>query len=229
MYGVHMSTDSTRPRLDRQRLVLAAIDLADEHGLDGASMRAVAERLQVTPMALYKHIDSRSQLVDLMLDRVLDDIPETSRSNRWVDDVRTRILATRGALLAHPWARDAIESRDHASPNVLAHMDSLMASMFDGGLSPDLVHHAMHALSTRMWGFTRDVLPTPEPPEDPNEREEAMEDFAQTYPSIVRMVTTSPQAGVACDDGAEFAFALDLLLDGIDMLHKAGWSSQGRV
>lgn len=187
-------------------------------------MRNVAEQLDVTPMALYKHIANRSQLVDEMLDRVLDDIPATPPSSDWIDDVRVRILAARRVLTRHPWVRDAIESRTLATPAVLAYMDSLMALMFNGGLSADLVHHAMHALSTRMWGFTRDVLPTPQPPEDPDERARAMAEFAVSYPAIVRMAATSPHAGTACDDDAEFAFALDLLLSGIERLHETRWN-----
>lgn len=229
MYGVYMSTQTAHRRLDRESVVNAAIELADADGLESASMRAVAERLGVTPMALYKHIANRSQLIDKMLDRVLDAIPIPPPTSDWTDAVRTRIMTTRQQLSRHPWTRDAIESRPIATHSVLAHMDSLMAAMFDGGLSADLVHHAMHTLSTRMWGFTRDVLPTPTPPVEPAERARAMTAFAETYPSIVRMATTSPHAGVACDDDAEFAFALDLLLDGIERLHRSGWNRSMKV
>jgi len=233
VYGVYMSIRSGRPRLDRVRVIDTAIDLADAHGLEGTSMRNVAEKLDVTPMALYKHIANRSQLVDEMLDRVLEEIASTPPADDWADAVRARILAARRVLVRHPWARDAIESRPLATPAVLAHMDSLMALMFDGGLSPELVHHSMHALSTRMWGFTRDVLPTPKPPDDPEERARAMADFAESYPAIVRMATTSPHAGLACDDDAEFEFALDLLLSGIERLNetnpKMGVDQAGRM
>ena len=218
-----MST--VRPRLDLERIVDAAIEIADESGLDGASMRAVADRLGVTPMALYKHLADRAALVDAMLDRILADVPPPAPTASWDDAVRARIMATRAALSSHVWTRQAIETRERATPRVLAHMDALMADMFAGGLSADLVHHAMHALSTRMWGFTRDVLPTPVPPEDPRERAAAITAFAITYPAIIRMATTAPHAGAACDDDAEFAFALDLLLDGIRRRHEQAWSS----
>lgn len=223
MYGVYVSTP--RRRLDRDRVVAAAVELADSRGLDAASMRAVAESLGVTPMALYKHVADRSRLVDEMLDRVLADTPHTSASGDWRRDVRDRILATRDAIRRHGWAREAIETRDRATPHVLAHMDALMDAMFAGGLSADLVHHAMHALSTRMWGFTRDVLPTPSLPDDPDARAAAAAGYAVQYPAIIRMATTAPGAGEACDEDAEFDFALDLLLDGVERLHRAGWQS----
>ena len=218
-----MST--VRPRLDLKRIIDAAIAIADESGLDAASMRAVAERLRVTPMALYKHLADRAALVDAMLDRILADVRPPAPTASWDDAVRSRIMATRAAVSSHAWTRQAIETREHATPRVLAHMDALMADMFAGGLSADLVHHAMHALSTRMWGFTRDVLPTPVPPDDPRERAAVMAAFATTYPAIIRMATTAPHAGRACDDEAEFSFALDLLLDGIRRRHEQSWTS----
>lgn len=198
--------------------------MADEQGLDRTSMRALAEHLNVTPMALYKHVANRSELIDDMLDRVVDDIPEVRSGGGWMHATRARIFAARAAFARHPWAREAIESRPLATPRTLRYMDSLMAGMFEGGLSADLVHHTMHALSTRMWGFTRDVLPTPQAPDDPEERALAIAAFAASYPAIVQMATTSPHAGEACDDDAEFAFALDLILAGTQRLLERGWT-----
>ncbi len=218
-----MSTKSSRQALDRDRIVAAAIGIADAEGLAAASMRRVAEVLAVTPMALYKHVDHRDHLVDLMVDHLLVAVPAPEEAGDWRAAVRGRILAMRSALGAHPWAREAIETRTLASEKALAHMEALMASMFAGGLSADLVHVGMHALSIRMWGFTRDVMPTPSVPDDPSERARAMADYAARYPAIVRMATTAQGAGQECDADAEFRIALDLLLDGIDRLHRHGW------
>lgn len=218
-----MSTSTSRPRLDRQKITIAAVGMADAGGLAAVTMRSLADHLGVTPMALYKHIAHRAELVDGMLDTVLAAGDAGVSAGEWMEVVRRRILAARGVLRAHPWVREAIETRDHATPRTLGHMNALVAAMFQGGLSADLVHHAMHALSTRMWGFTRDVLPTPAVPEDPARRAEAMAEFASRYPAIIRMATTSPHAGLACDDDAEFHFALDLILVGIQRLHDAGW------
>jgi len=203
----------------------AATALADEFGLDAASMRRVADRLGVTAMALYKHVANREELIDGMLDRLVASIDSPVSGVPWQQALRRRIGSARAVMRAHPWAQAAIETRTAASPIVLSYMDSLMAIMFDGGLSADLVHHAMHALSTRMWGITRDVLPTPAVPADPVLRAQAMADFAVEYPSIVKMATTAPHAGAACDDDAEFAFAVDLLIEGFARAHETGWRS----
>jgi len=215
-----------RQPLDRERVLEAAAALADEVGLEATSMRRVADALGVTAMALYKHIASREELIDGMLDRLVASIEFPTSDLPWQQALRAPIRSARAIMNAHPWAQSAIETRATASPTVLAYMDSLMAIMFDGGLSADLVHHAMHALSTRMWGITRDVLPTPAVPEDPDLRARAMSEFAVAYPAIVRMATTAPRAGEACDGDAEFAFALDILIDGFTRLHKQEWASR---
>lgn len=218
-----MSTPRTP--LDRRRVIDAATTLADRDGLDATTMRALADVLGVTPMALYKHIGSREDLIDGMVDRIVEGIPASDPDADWKSALTARILTARAALRSHPWAQDAIESRTLASPTVLGYMDSLMAIMFSGGLSADLVHHGMHALSTRMWGFTRDVMPTSSVPDEPTARDAALAEFASAFPAIVRMATTAPNAGGACDDDAEFAFALELLLDGIEQRHLRGWES----
>ncbi|HMS36098.1 MAG TPA: TetR/AcrR family transcriptional regulator C-terminal domain-containing protein [Arachnia sp.] len=221
-----MSSPVSRPRaaLSSARVVETAIDLADD-AREPPTMRRLAESLEVTPMALYKHLANREQLIDAMVDRVVADIPPPSEADGWRPVLRSRILSARGVMRRHAWAQAAIESRTAASPVVLAYMDGLMAIMFSGGLSADLVHHAMHALSTRMWGFTRDVLPMPPTPDDPAERARALAAFAERYPAIIRMATTAPHADAGCDADAEFAFALDLILDGIERLHESGWAS----
>ena len=203
----------------------AAVALADEVGLEAMSMRRLADALGVTPMALYKHVAHREELVDGMVERIVAGIATPQEGQAWKQALRARILSARAVMTAHPWAQSAVETRTTAGPAVLAYMDSLMGLMFAGGLSADLVHHAMHALSTRMWGLTRDVLPTPALPADPAERSRVMADLAATYPAIVRMATTASHAGAGCDDDAEFAFALDILLDAVERLHVAGWSS----
>lgn len=220
------SPSSHRRRLDREQVIDAAVAVADTDGLDALSMRRLAESLGVTPMALYKHVANREELVDRMVDRLVDDIRHPADGAMWKTALRERILSARTLMNRHAWAQTAIETRTTASPAVLAHMNALMAILFSGGLSADLVHHAMHALSTRMWGFNRDVLPTPALPDDPDQRAAAMHDYAQQYPAIVRMATTAPHAGDACDSDAEFAFALDILIDAFERLHDAGWTSR---
>lgn len=221
-----MSTPSTSPRaLSRAKVVSTAIELADRLGLEATSMRRIAEELGVTPMALYTHIGNREELIDAMVDTVIEQIGQAATDLTWKDQLRSQILVARRVILNHTWTTAAIESRTLASPTVLAYMDSLMGILRSGGLSFDLVHNAMHALSTRMWGFTREVFPTPQLPADPDQRATALQGFASEYPNIVGMTGAIEGSGGSCDSDAEFRFALDLLLDGIEQRHAHGWTS----
>ncbi|ALJ20889.1 TetR family transcriptional regulator [Leucobacter zeae] len=220
---------SVRPPLDRDTVLTAAIALADEVGLGGLSMRRLGQALGVTPMALYKHVANREELIDVMVERIVAGFDVPIQDDDWRRELRARILAARAATARHAWVRTAIETRRMAGDAVLSHMDALMGAMFRGGLSADLVHHAMHALSTRMWGFTRDVMPTPSLPADVSKRAAALAAYAEAYPAIVRMASTGSHAGADCDEEAEFVFALDILLEGFERLHHAGWRSESNA
>ncbi|WP_222268718.1 TetR/AcrR family transcriptional regulator [Modestobacter marinus] len=226
--------EGRRAPLNRDRVLRAAVALADETGIDALSMRNLAERLGVVPMALYKHVANKEELLDGMVEVVVGEIDPPPRGAEWKDAVRQRILSARGTLLRHGWASAVIQSRTHAPPAVLAYMDSLIGTFRAGGFSADLTHHVMHALGIRMWGFTQEVFPTPQPPADPDARAAMFGEFAARYPHIVDMATAvSDDGGMAggagCDDQFEFEFALDLLLDGFERLHQGGWTSARSV
>ncbi|MFF7974393.1 TetR/AcrR family transcriptional regulator C-terminal domain-containing protein [Streptomyces sp. NPDC007905] len=222
------SRPTARTRLNRDRVLRAAVALADSAGIEAVSMRRLAQELGVVPMALYKHVANKDELLDGMVDIVIGEIDPPAEDPSWKQAVRRRILSARRALLHHPWAPQLIESRGQASPVVLEYMNSLIGTFRGGGLSADLTHHVMHALGSRMWGFTQEVFPTPPPPADPELRELMFRDVALRYPHIIEIATASahdPDSAIGCDDQFEFEFALDLLLDGFERLHQQSWSS----
>ena len=220
-----------RAPLSRERVLRAAVALADDAGIDSVSMRRLAQDLGVVPMALYKHVANKDELLDGMVDVIVGEIDPPTHGADWKDAIRQRILSARRSLLRHRWASQVVETRTHATPVVLDYMDSLIGMFRAGGFSVDLTHHVMHALGTRMWGFTQEVFPTPAPPADPAERAAMFDGFAARYPHIIEMASASAHdegsaVGGGCDDQFEFEFALDLLLDGFDRLHRQGWSSR---
>lgn len=234
-------TDATRrERLDRDRVLRAAVALADEDGIDAVSMRRLAQVLGVVPMALYKHVAHKDALLDGMVDAVLGEIDPPDPTVGWAEAVRARILSAREVMLRHAWARRVMESRAAPTPVVLAYMDSTIGTFLAGGLSVDLVHHAMHALGSRIFGFTQelyDTAPGPTPEElaalGP-EAQAAMQQLAVMFPNVVTVATSRPHdpgsvVGPGCDDRFEFEFGLDLLLGGVERLHRRGWSSSGAV
>ncbi|MEU3468761.1 TetR/AcrR family transcriptional regulator C-terminal domain-containing protein [Streptomyces sp. NPDC006687] len=215
-------------RLNRERVLRAAVALADEGGIEALSMRRLAQELDVVPMALYKHVANKEQLLDGMVDAVVGEIELAEPGSDWREAVRRRVLSARRVLLRHRWAYRVIESRSGPTPAVLEYLDSMIGVLRDGGLSADLAHHAMHALGSRVLGFSQELFDTSggSAPPDPAH---ALT-LAQRYPRIAEMAAAAAHdggsvVGGGCDDQFEFEFALDLLLDGFERLRARGWTS----
>ncbi|MEU6234886.1 TetR/AcrR family transcriptional regulator [Kitasatospora sp. NPDC047058] len=243
-------TDGTtrRTALNRERVLRAAVAHADRSGIEALSMRSLAQELGVVPMALYKHVANKDELLAGMVDIVIAEMDETDvvggtaedggtapavEQADWKGAVRRRILAARRALLRHLWAARVIESRTAPTPGALGYLDALIGTFRSGGLSADLTHHAMHALGSRLWGFTQELLPAA-PDTDAQVQAAALADLALRYPHIAEIAAGGAHdedtvVGRGCDDQFEFEFALDLLLDGVERLHRQGWSSAGRT
>jgi AcrR family transcriptional regulator len=224
-----------RAPLSRDRVLDAAVGLADEAGMESLSMRRLAQELGVVPMALYKHVANKDELLDGMVDAIVAEIDPPVRDADWKYAVRQRVLSARRALLRHRWARRLLESRTTRTPAVLGYMDSFIGMFLAGGFSVDLTHHVMHALGSRMWGFTQELFddPTGESPADmaPATQAAMFREMAERYPNILKVATAARHdddsvAGQGCDDQFEFEFALDLLLDGFERLHGQGWTPQ---
>jgi len=216
-----------RPRepLSRERVLRAAVALADEGGVGSLSMRKLAHELGVVPMALYKHVANKDALLDGMIDVVVAEIDPPAQGAGWKTAIRERILSARRALLRHPWASRVMESRTEPTPTVLAYMDSMIGMFLAGGFSIDLTHHAMHAMGSRLMGFTQELF-NDAADTDPEMEQEMYAAMAETLPNIHRLHLTvthddASVVGGGCDDQFEFEFALDLLLDGLDRLRDS--------
>ena len=215
-------TAPLREPLSRERILRTAVALADEGGVESLSMRKIALELGVVPMALYKHVSNKDEMLDGMVDVVVGEIDPPLPDADWKTTIRERVLSARRALLRHPWASQVIESRTDPTPTVIEYMDSMIGIFRAGGFSIDLTHHAMHAMGSRLLGFSQELFDdTAEVgPEMPAE---ALREMAGRYPNITELVTaiTHDQASVVgqgCDDQFEFEFALDLMLDGLERL-----------
>ena len=227
---------TARTPLNRERVLQAAVELADAAGFESLSMRRLAEELGVVPMAIYKHVANKDELLDGMVAALICEIAPPAPEQDWKSAVRLRVLSARQALQRHPWARQAIESRTNKTPAVLDYMDSFTGMFLAGGFSADLTHHVMHAIGGRMWGFTQELFDAGgrkagSPAEIPPEAQSALlEQMAARYPNIFAIATSMNHdaesvVGHGCDDQFEFEFALDLLLDGFERLHEQRWSS----
>jgi AcrR family transcriptional regulator len=211
--------------LSKERVLGAAVALADEGGVDALSMRRLAQELGVVPMALYKHVANKDEMLGGMIDVVVGEIDPPLSGTDWKTAVRQRVLSARSALLRHPWASQVIESRTDPTPAVLKYMDSMVGLFRAGGFSIDLTHHAMHAMGSRLLGFSQELFDDTAdagPEMDPV----MLQEMAKGYPHITEMVMAITHddesvVGTGCDDQFEFEFALDLMLDGLERLRDA--------
>ena len=225
-------TPDTRATLRRESVLATAVALADAEGLEAVSMRRLADTLGVVPMALYKHVADKEDLLDGMVDTVIGEVPPTSdlRADQWRAAVHETLLATRAVVTRHPWARRALETRTVRTPVVLGHMERVSQLFLRAGFSPDLTHHVMHLLGTRIWGFSAELFDESAGGARARRRTSGEPD-PRDYPGILAIAADAharrPDA-TSCDEDFEFGFALDVLLDGIARLRRSGWTSTVR-
>jgi AcrR family transcriptional regulator len=209
----------SRKPLSRKRVLRAAIAHADKFGLDELSMRKLADVLRVAPMALYRHIENKEDLIDAMIDVVFTEIELPARDGEWRTAMRQRASSVRDALERHRWAIGLMESRLHPGPANLRHHDAVLGNLRASGFSVEQAAHAYSLLDSYIYGFalTKMNLPFENGRGDiPDIAESMLEPFpANTYPNLVEFITDhAMKPGYQYSD--EFEYGLDLILDGIE-------------
>src|SRR6202035_4996302 len=214
---------ATRTPLSRARVLQAAVALADEAGLDAFSMRALAQELGVVPMALYKHVANKDELLDGMVDIVFSEIELPPEDLDWRSAMRRRAISTREALMRHSWAIGMMESR-HPGPANLRNHNAVMGCLRKAGFSFKLAIHAYSVQDAYIYGFAlqeRDTgFETPDSAGEAAQRRAGKNGTFEDYPYLVEIATKLPESGF--DNTVEFAWGLDLILDSLDRLRPAG-------
>jgi AcrR family transcriptional regulator len=211
-----------RTQLTRERVVSAAIELADRDGIESLSMRKLAQELDVEAMSLYTHVRNKSDLLNSLADAVISQIPVTTDGQDWQSSLRQQVLAARTVMLRHPWAPRAVEAQTAPGPGALRYINTVFGMLREGGFSIAQTHHAVHILGSRALGFTQEVF------DDSGELEpEAAAVLARqlsvSHPYVVEMALAVTHGGALgrCDDDEEFEFVLDFILEGLArMLHR---------
>jgi AcrR family transcriptional regulator len=211
-----------RETLTRQRVLEAAVELANRHGIESVSMRRLGQELGVEAMSLYTHVRSKDDLLDGMVDVVMGEIPAVEARDDWKAALRQSVLGARGVLLRHPWAPDVIETRTAPGPAILRQYDTVMGIMRGGGLSLELAHHALHMFGSRLLGFTRELFDDSTNP-DPEAAAAMARQLQPTLPHVAEMALAATHEGGlgGCDTDLEFEFSLDVILDGLERLRRA--------
>ena len=213
-----------RGRLSRERVLGAAMSLADAGGINALTMRRLGQALGVEAMSLYKHVANKDDLLDGMIDMVFGEIELPSTEDSWHSAMQRRAVAVRAVLSQHRWAVGLMESRTSPGPATLRHHDAVIGCLRHAGFSIELVAHAYSALDSYIYGFALQErgLPFDTPEESSALAQQLLAQFpAEKYPHLAEL-TFEHILRPGYDYSGEFQFGLDLILDGLDAaLHKA--------
>ena len=210
-----------RQKLSRDRVLAAALRLADEEGIEAVSMRRLGQALSVEAMSLYKHVSGKEDILDGISDLVMEEVEVPSRDLPWRAALRQSAIATHQALLRHPWASAVLESRSNPGPTRMRYLDAVVSILLEAGFTLPDVARAFMAVDSLVYGFTLQVLAWPFDLRDaPDEAAILMNDvFGDTFPGLRAMASlavTGPGVPV------ELEFGLDLILDGLERRLASG-------
>jgi AcrR family transcriptional regulator len=207
-----------RQPLSRERVLRAAVALADRDGIDALSMRRLAQALGVDAMGLYRRVRDKDDIVDGATDAVIAEIEAGEPADDWQTAMRGLAMAARRVMLRHPWAPRVITDRKHVGPAALRHIDRVLQILERGGFTLEMAHHALHVLGSRPLGFTQDPFDdSQEARSEPPSAEEIARTLA-AYPNVAKLAAAARHDGAlgGCDDDFEFSFGLDLILEGLE-------------
>jgi AcrR family transcriptional regulator len=220
--GQVRTSPRSRAPLNRERVLRAAVTLADERGVGELTMRKLAKELGVEAMSLYNHVASKGDLLDGMIDIVFGEIEAPAAGGDWKAELRKRAVSTREALLRHRWAVGEMEGRTSHGPSNLKVHDAVLGCLRAAGFSVEMTVRAMSVQDAYIYGFAlQQTDMSSQTPEDfAAEAQRQMVDYADAlaeYPFLVEVVG-GYVAKAGYDYDTQFLFGLDVILDGLERL-----------
>ena len=216
----------TDPRLPltRERVLAAAVALADRGGIESLSMRKLAQELGVEAMSLYHHVANKDAILDGLIDLVFGEIDLPVGEADWKAAMRRRAISAREVLRRHPWATGLMESRSTPGPATLRHHDAVLGILRNAGFPLELAAHAYSLLDSYIYGFAlqETSLPFNTPEETAEVAQAMMAEFpADAYPHLTEIAVEHVlQPGYSY--ASEYLFGLDLILDGLEQALRRG-------
>ena len=205
----------TREPLSKQRVLLAAVRIADEEGIAALSMRRLGQALGVEAMSLYKHVANKDDLLAGIVDIVAAEIERPAIGGDWQRSMRRRAVSAHEVLLRHPWATMLIVSRANVGPAMLGYVDATIGCLKEAGFSYAMADHAWNAIDSHVYGFTLQKLNFPF---EPSEYAAMAKAFLPMIPAVQFPYLNGMSQQVI--DGQhnglhDFEFGLDLIVDGL--------------
>ena len=213
-----------RNPLTRERVIEAALALADEAGVEALSMRKLADSLGVKAMSLYNHVANKDDVLDGIADAAMTEIAVPAAGADWKDGVREIAISAHETLLRHPWVV-GLGPRQKPGAGLVRYGDSLLACFRNAGFSKELTYHAYHVIEGYILGYATQVLNVREV--DPAQVEEIMGrftrgDFAAEYPHFTEHALQHMEPAPGQEDMNGYELGLDLILDGLERVRDRG-------
>ncbi len=213
---------STRTPLTKDRVLTGAMELADQIGIESFTIRKLAAALDVKPMTIYHHVSGKEAILDGMVGIVFAEIDPPPTDADWKTAMRQRCMSARTVLARHPWAAPLMESRTSPDPEILQHHDAVVGCLRRGGFSVAMTAHAYALIDSYIYGFALQEanLPFDSEAEIGDASEAIIDTFSmEAYPYLTELTAEHIlQPGYRFGD--EFAFGLDLILDGLESVAR---------
>jgi AcrR family transcriptional regulator len=216
---------TSRNPLSREKVLVAGVAFADEHGIASLSMRKLGQALGVEAMSLYNHVANKDQLLDGMVDLVFGEIELPKAGSAWKPAMRDRAESARRALRRHPWAINLMSTRTSPGPATLHHHDGVIGSLRAGGFSIDMTAHAFSLLDSYIYGFALQEATLPLGDTEEETAEVARTMMAEMPPDEFPHLTEFTVEHIlqpGYDYGNEFEFGIDQILDGLERTRDTG-------
>lgn len=199
------------PPLSRERIVTTAVELLDAHGVDGLTMRRLADRLGAGVMSLYWHVDKKEDVFDLALDAVLEyrASPQSNAPQDWRREVVHMLEDWRASMLLHPWSASLLPRRV-LGPNILSRLEQLSQILSRAGVADANLNAAIWSLWNYVMGATITRASFDVSDDDRAAAQQRLTRLSERYPTIER-------SRLLLDDDWNGAFrkGLGFLLDGL--------------
>jgi AcrR family transcriptional regulator len=207
-----------RVRLTRDRVLRAAMQIADKGGIESLTMRSVAQNLGVEAMTLYHYVTEKDDMLNGILDLVVSEIEVPSARGDWKAGMRRSAISAHKVLLRHQWACGLMMSPARVRTGRLRYMESLLKRLREAGFSPKMTHHAYHALDSHILGFTMWEAGYTSGVKDLPDSGAALqrEVTVESYPYLVEHMEQHAATHRRGSGAGEFEFGLDLILDGLE-------------
>ena len=212
-----MSDRPVRVPLSRDRVLSAAVAIADAGGVGSLTIRSLADKLGVKPMSVYHYVANKEEILDAIVDLVFAEVELPRPGGDWQAEMRRRAVSARQVLGRHPWAIALLQSRTSPGPATLRHHDAFIGTLRDAGFSVAMTAHALALIDSYVYGFalSEAALPIHGPESVAEIAGSMMQAYApDAYPHLAEF-TTEHVIRPGYDFGEEFPFGLDVILDGL--------------